>query len=167
MCFHALSVTVGDILASISSKSPFTRFASAIHRATSRRLYCPSANFSHFRRSLRHSRASCPSAYVPSSPIPPSCAHVSDDCIGKAGYIQQKLDWRRERELLGSQCPAPNRPASSEALLWLMLGLPARVAIIQKTRRRVKCHMRDKPLKSAKPRLILAPSRRQSTSCLG
>lgn len=85
LCFSGCSSTLGDTLARISSRSPFTKFASAMHRATSRRFSCPSANLSHFRKSLRQTRASSPSAYVPSSPIPPSCTRVS-------GLREQVLD---------------------------------------------------------------------------
>jgi hypothetical protein len=150
LCFHALSIAVGDIFASISSKSPFTRFASAMHRATSRRLYCPSANFSHFRRSLRHSRASCPREYVPSSPIPPSCVRVSDSHVEVMEYIQQRSGYRRGRELLGSPGPMPTRPASSEPLSWLKSEMPACAAIDFETRRRVnECipckHAKEQP----------------------
>ena len=77
LCFSGCSSTLGDTFASISSRSPFTRLASATHRATSRRFNCPSANLSHLRKSLRQTRASSPRAYVPSSPIPPSCTRVS------------------------------------------------------------------------------------------
>jgi len=62
LCFSRSSTTRGATLARISSKSPFTRFASAMQRATSLRFNCPSAKRSHFRKSFRQSSASSPSA---------------------------------------------------------------------------------------------------------
>jgi hypothetical protein len=72
LCFSLSPGILFDIFASISNRSPFTRFASAIQRATSRRFSWTSATLSHFLRSFKHKIASSPNAYVPSSPLPPS-----------------------------------------------------------------------------------------------
>lgn len=89
LCFKRSSVTLGDTFAMISRRSPFTRFASAMQRATSRRFNCPSANLSHFRRSFKQRRASSPNEYVPSSPIPPSCHKVRTNNKSLQKHSQQ------------------------------------------------------------------------------